>query len=578
MKLCICFLRKIIFNLKNFLMSIFKRLGEILTKKILMSAVVSLLVLFIIPTVVSCGAEPEDKNTSSEDKRELSPALLSFSTPEIEAEYFNLGEFVPVTFQMENKGETPSKAFQMRYFISLDEVRDDSDTLIASPLIFPLDEGKIREITTEIQMKYSTNPTGLDWYSEVYLGYYVKSPDDLKITGDTEGFMKFTFPNFQTEKVVQLSTNAAFLFLDSVAFANIDPLGAFKEEIVYTYSGNGSTDAGLYYALIQNVNFTQIQETKIEEDAYGMPAIADWDTNGNDLLELGTSKGDNNRYYYYYYDGFEISTKGSFFITNTIFNLATDTDNDGDIDLVILTGEDGENTLYHYENTAGNGEPSFTKHEVDDMSGIFADMVGGDFDGDGDIDLLVSDPENGSVYHRRGSSGTTGFSSIATPTISRSLRGVYDLEVIDFDNDGDLDALASIKGEGTNDIGGIYFLENEGDGLELTLEPQLLFETKKGIHSFKVADMDRDNDNDIVLTQYEDDRVLWYDNLANNENVSGNDWGIGEFFARPVAFNVEGAYAIDVANLDGDEDIDVVSIGRKESAIYVHVNRNDDGQ
>ena len=105
------------------------------------------------------------------------------------------------------------------------------------------------------------------------------------------------------------------------------------------------------------------------------------------------------------------------------------------------------------------------------------------------------------------------------------------------------------------------------------IDAQKLFETPNRIHSFKVADLDGDNDHDIVLTQYDRDRVIWHDNLANNDNISGNDWGTGDFFARPVAFRVEGAYDIDISDFDADGDIDIVAAARKQGAIYIHLNQ-----
>ena len=543
----------------------------------------SLGLVLLLLVLLSCEASPNSP-TSEGVNTKLQPPYLAFSSPTLDFENYNLGDFAWVTFTITNTGEEASPDFQIRFFTSLDQERDDTDTLVASTHVASIPANSYVVVSNDVQLKYSTNITALDWFLELYLGYYVKTLTDPIVESDGLGYILFSFPSFETKKLLTLQNSESidsFLFLDSVAFANIDPLGAFKEEIVYTYSGNGSTDAGLYYALIQNVNFTQIQETKIEEDAYGMPAIADWDTNGNDLLEMGISEGDNNRYHYYYHDGVGINSSGTkFFTTNTIFNLATDTDNDGDIDLVILTGEDGENTLYHYENTAGNGNPSFTKHEVDDMSGIFADMVGGDFDGDGDIDLLVSDIQSGFLYHYRGNStDDVGFETNSTSVISEALSGASDMEVVDLDNDGDLDVLIGIESVSTtasfSTISGVYWLENQGSGFHGVTTPQQLFASKRGIHSLKTGDLTGDGRIDIVVTQYDDDAIYWYENLATDygdSGDSGDNRQVGEFFERPVALRISGPYAIDLGDVDEDGDLDIVSIARNEESIYLHLN------
>ena len=405
----------------------------------------------------SAESSKTDQNQSTDASSSGAPPLLSFTAPQFDSEHFNLGDFVNVSFRVENKGEVSSRPFQMRYFLSLDQQRDDDDTLVSSPLIYALGGKSNRTFTNEMQIKYSTNVTGLDWYSELYFGYYVKSPEGLQIEGATEGFVKLTFPKFQTRKVVELPQDGPFYFLDSVALANISPNSAFADEIIYTYSGDDVDDPGLYYAKIQTTDYNSIAFAKIQEDAYGTPSIANWNTN-NDLLEMGIAEKAQNRYRYFY-DDTGIDDNHKFFITDLLFNVPYDTDDDGDIDLVCLA--DGGTNLYWYSNTSGNGEPSFQRYTIGtNITRKFADMVIGDFNRDGSADLLFSDPLEGSIYHRSGLSGGNGFSAFATATIAGELVGVGPLEIVDFDQDGDLDCLAAIKGEGTNDTGAVYLLRN----------------------------------------------------------------------------------------------------------------------
>ena len=560
-------------------------------------------ILFVFFALFSCEnllSELEDDNNLEEqvkadeskdrDKTKSSPADLYFSTPTLDFENYNLGDFAWVTFVISNKGDAPSPQFQLRFFTSLDQERDESDTLVASTIVGEIPAQSFAVVSNDVQLKYTTNITDLDWYTELYLGYYLKDIglssnnfEKLGIKHNGEGFLRFAFPKFQTRKVVQLPQDGPFYFLDSVALANISPNSAFADEIIYTYSGDDVDDPGLYYAKIQTTDYNSIAFAKIQEDAYGTPSIANWNTN-NDLLEMGIAEKQNNIYSYFYNNTFgTISSSVEFLIANLLFNVPYDTDDDGDIDLVCLA--DGGTNLYWYSNTAGNGEPSFQRYTIGtNITRKFADMVIGDFNRDGSADLLFSDPLEGSIYHRSGLSGGNGFSSSATTMIAGGLMGVGQLEVIDFDQDGDLDCLAAIKGEGANNVTNannqiyaLYWLENTGNGFGQMTIPKRLFTTKKGIDSFKVGDLDGDRDYDIVVPQYHDNMICWYDNLANNRGfsqiIATNDWGVGGFFERPVVQNLSGPSAIDIGDFDGDGDLDIVAIARNESAIYLHLKQ-----
>jgi PKD repeat protein len=166
-----------------------------------------------------------------------------------------------------------------------------------------------------------------------------------------------------------------------------------------------------------------------------------------------------------------------------------DYDNDGDLD-ILLTGWTGSSTTARvYRN---DGEGTFVDINAGLTGAYMSDAVWGDYDNDGDLDILRTGSTGSSTQtrlYRNNGDGT--FTDIST-----SLTAVEYSDVAwgDYDNDGDLDVLLSgwsysgLKTEiHRNDGGGTFTHINAG----LT-----------GIREGSVAwgDYDNDGDLDILLT------------------------------------------------------------------------------
>lgn len=168
-----------------------------------------------------------------------------------------------------------------------------------------------------------------------------------------------------------------------------------------------------------------------------------------------------------------------------------DVDDDGYLD-ILLTGEDEANNLISeiYLNTGAASFNLITSGIV----GLSATAVApGDYNGDGKIDLLLTgiDGPGSTVFNLYGGS-SDGFIEIPSPG---GFQGVYHGSTNwgDFDQDGDLDILVT---------GGSYqgyqskIFENLGDG-DFELLPISLEAIYRGMSSW--IDYDNDGDLDIVI-------------------------------------------------------------------------------
>lgn len=116
-----------------------------------------------------------------------------------------------------------------------------------------------------------------------------------------------------------------------------------------------------------------------------------------------------------------------------------DADNDGDLDLA-LSGVDtqGASSLWIAENV-WPASPAFVLHDTGLAGGALGQLVWGDDDNDGDLDLLVSGIVDGRdgmtrVYRNTGATFVDASAGLTGPLYSSADWG-------DFDGDGDLDVL-----------------------------------------------------------------------------------------------------------------------------------------
>lgn len=184
-----------------------------------------------------------------------------------------------------------------------------------------------------------------------------------------------------------------------------------------------------------------------------------------------------------------------------VFSISSfgDCDEDGDLDLY-LSGMDENFAISGGLYINENG--SFT---LSTESGIPALYMGsadwGDIDGDGDLDIVLIG-QNGSfvdiaeVYRNDGFGSFTNLNSDFTAIEQGEVR------FADIDNDGDLDiSLTGIAA--TANITKLY--ENDGTGAYTELTDVVLPGMNTG--RIKWADYDKDEDNDFVLSGYDDESI-----------------------------------------------------------------------
>ncbi|WP_410005676.1 FG-GAP repeat domain-containing protein [Aequorivita nionensis] len=223
---------------------------------------------------------------------------------------------------------------------------------------------------------------------------------------------------------------------------------------------------------------------------------------------------------------------------------ATDIDGDGDMD--ILAASYFDDTIGWFAN---NGQGTFGSRQIistlaDGASSVYAN----DADGDGDMDVFSASATDDKIAWYENTNGQGNFG--AQQVISTNFD--YPLEVVagDIDGDGDMDILS---GSRYNNSRVAWFKNTNGQG-NFVFQQELTTDISY-CRAATLADMDGDGDLDIVATSWTfgSHRVIWFENTNGQGNFNNTPNTVGLLTNNA---NPETLYAKDFDN-DGDLDIAV---------------------
>ena len=228
-----------------------------------------------------------------------------------------------------------------------------------------------------------------------------------------------------------------------------------------------------------------------------------------------------------------------------------DVDGDGDLDLWVGNPIATATTGSYFRNDGG----TFTAQSSATFPAPTASsrVSMGDFDGDGDADILYQTVGNGTAfqYGRANGDGTytvvaQGASPFAGLTLPDHSGGNYHLG--DFDGDGDLDVWAAVNG-----ATGSYF---RNDGGTFTAQSSATFPAPLASTRVAVGDFDSDGDSDI-LYQTGANGTAWQYARSNGDGTFTILAQAASPFAGVTFVDHNGSNSL-VGDVDGDGDDDVI--------------------
>lgn len=304
-------------------------------------------------------------------------------------------------------------------------------------------------------------------------------------------------------------------------------------------------------------------------------ASSDWaDINNDGNLDLVISGGidtDNDDYADSSKIDFYENVNGTLTLTSQV-NVADlhlgsvkylDYDNDGDIDLV--TSGQNYNDIYTFYLTVYENENGIFSVSQQLEGVVYSSIETGDYDNDGDLDLLVSgafqDASGASLYTRiyQNVNGTFSDANAGLPAVQNG-NAVF----ADVDNDSDLDILITGYDINGDNFSALY--TNDNGSYTLATLPFTTAESWLAL-----GDYDNDGDLDFAYTGYDDN----YDYVTKIYNNDGNGTFTDSGFSLEGVGNFTGNNPIVWGDYDNDGDLDLVFAGTDnnyDDKTYLYTN------
>lgn len=222
----------------------------------------------------------------------------------------------------------------------------------------------------------------------------------------------------------------------------------------------------------------------------------------------------------------DVTKKNKLFYPNSRCMGLTVFDYDDDGDLDIFQANDHQLNFLFKNNNGEFKEVALGSGVAVNNNGIgTGSMHGtiGDIDGDGLVDILVSDLSHGALYHNVGNGVFVDITAERGIMATMLGKGGWGAALFDFDNDGDLDIVAA---NGTAEELILQYpllMENDGNGKfkNVGMQHGVYFSTKRSGRGLAVIDFDNNGFMDIIISHVD---KIGTPALLKNEGGNGNHW------------------------------------------------------
>lgn len=412
---------------------------------------------------------------------------------------------------------------------------------------------------------------------------------------DNDGDKDVVTAGILADSIILLKNNGNFIFTSQHLHAMNGPrsirLVDFDNDgiIDITYAGEGG------YGWLKNNNGVFQLNNMATIDCRDIIAIDLDNDNDKDLITTSYVEDD----IYWLKNNGNMTFTGMGYVDSNLNNIAYlgAADFNGDSFVEIL-GASGSEVKY-YRNNAGN---AFVAKQLNKYLYTAKSACSGDFDNDGDVDIMAVGYLNNMFYRNDGNDIYTPIDVFST----NNSFGGEECRAVDLDGDGDKDVVY------TESVGNrISWLENQGGG-NFNYRMVYSLVDPKGVHC---VDFDFDGDMDVVAATVETfslSAIYWYENngseVFTEHLVSGSyafpnglfalDWDADNYMDVAAAYsgtggsqkvilhdgqngwnitvnsNSQGASSVYAIDMDNDGDIDILSSGFNDYDIIWYENPN----
>ena len=281
----------------------------------------------------------------------------------------------------------------------------------------------------------------------------------------------------------------------------------------------------------------------IADDSYGIRQLSLADINKDtylDIIALNTTSNSIDAY-------INPSSTNATWIKKPVLNntpglisfLTIDIDNDSDID--IIYSDTVSLAINLHVNLDGLGN-SWQTSSITSTAGAIKSMCAGDLNKDGNLDIVAADDSRGRIFYMQNKISTNN--SWESFSIYEDPKNPSSLSCNDIDNDGDIDIVSTSQTLET-----VLWHENiSGNGVEW--ETHTISNTSAFANKIYVADIDNDNDYDVISTNPASSTIQFHKNTEGN----GAIWE-----STTIYENFSGPTDLFVIDIDSDGDNDVLT-------------------
>ncbi|MDZ4120896.1 MAG: VCBS repeat-containing protein, partial [Candidatus Cloacimonadaceae bacterium] len=241
-----------------------------------------------------------------------------------------------------------------------------------------------------------------------------------------------------------------------------------------------------------------------------------------------------------------------------------DVDGDGKLDIAVSNY--GSNTVSVLRNTSSSGSISFAAR-VDFVTGAYPYAVAiHDLDGDGKPDLALANYTSSTVSVLRNTS-FGGSISFAGKVDFGTGSGPKSIAVSDLDGDGKPDLVV-----GNSGASNVSVLRNTSSSGTIGFAAKVDFTTGSNAYGVAIGDLDGDSKREIAVSNYGSGTISVLRNTSTSGSITSGS------FATKVDFTTgSGPFGIAIAPLDGDSKPDIVVTNSLSNSISVLWNSSTSG-
>ncbi|TDY12475.1 T9SS type A sorting domain-containing protein [Meridianimaribacter flavus] len=361
---------------------------------------------------------------------------------------------------------------------------------------------------------------------------------------------------FSSKMPIDTETNNTPYIIES---ANLDN-DQYPELVVTTQT---STGIQLYK---NNGDGTFTEQTQVSTTLSFVYALVLEDVNGDNHIDIVAGSLDGNKIVWFQNDGF-----GNFGTEQLIANASSpvsmvfaDIDNNGTRDLVVLLYYAGQ-TVWYSNLGGGSFSTAQTLISVANSYPGHIDII--DFDNDLDLDIVITNIYsygNGTVevyYNNFIQNGTVTYTK-DTNTVDSGLYYVFYIKFADVDNDNNIDILVTDIGDG-GVTGYLYWYKKETNG---TYTRTTLTTSINNPSFIGFEDLDDDGLKDVVTangaSNATEPDLVWFRNLNNGVYSSENI----------ISTSTSQIFSFSINDLDNDTDMDIAAVSFNENDLNWYEN------